>query len=132
MSETEIATFTSQILNGLVHLHSCGIIHLDLKPQNVVLTDDNKVAKICDMDSSRKMSTEITRQSDVSKTVETMHFMSSEMLEFREDGPTIHRETDIWSVSCIVLYMFDMGDFFVKDKDGVSVSVKRCTKVTNS
>ena len=45
--------FTVQILEGLSRLHSAGIVHRDIKPFNIMLTDDGQV-KIADFGLSRK------------------------------------------------------------------------------
>lgn len=44
-----------QILEGLSHLHSRNIAHLDLKPQNLLLTSDypDGEVKLCDFGISR-------------------------------------------------------------------------------
>ena len=39
LSESLILFFTSQILNGLKYLHICKIVHLDIKPQNIIIDD---------------------------------------------------------------------------------------------
>ncbi|MCB2170785.1 MAG: protein kinase [Deltaproteobacteria bacterium] len=44
----------SQILNGLSHLHGASLLHRDLKPQNIFLTDDNR-AVIGDFGSVKKV-----------------------------------------------------------------------------
>ena len=133
MDEQEILFFTRQILEGLNYLHSCNppIIHLDLKGDNIVLTEDKKTPKLCDMDNSREMKLPRTTPSAVSQKIGTVSHMSPEMLEFDEDPPTrspIGRATDIWSLGCVVLEMLGKGDFFVPDNNGESISVKSCTE----
>ena len=39
LSESFINFITFQILNGLSHLHKCGIVHMDLKPQNLAINE---------------------------------------------------------------------------------------------
>jgi serine/threonine protein kinase len=45
---TKAVDFLEQICAGLGHAHKCGIIHRDIKPQNLLLTKDQKVVKLCD------------------------------------------------------------------------------------
>ena len=45
---TKAVDFLEQICAGLAHAHKCGVIHRDIKPQNILLTKDQKVVKLCD------------------------------------------------------------------------------------
>jgi serine/threonine protein kinase len=45
---TKAVDFLEQICAGLAHAHKCGVIHRDIKPQNLLLTKDQKVVKLCD------------------------------------------------------------------------------------
>ena len=120
----EITFYTSQILNGLCYLHSSQIAHLDLKPANVVLTENKKIAKICDMDSSRRIWSDKSSHSDVSRYLGTFRFTSPEYLKHDRNAKPIGRATDIWSLGCVVLYMLGKGDFHIIDQDGKRVSVE--------
>ena len=133
MDEPEILFFTRQILKGLNYLHSCDlpVIHLDVKSENIVLTEDKKTAKLCDMDNSRVMKSPRSTPSAVSHKIGTVFYMSPEMLEFDEDPRTrspVGRATDIWSLGCVVLEMLGKGDFSIRENNGKSISVRNCTE----
>lgn len=51
MPEKEIRKYTLQILQGLVYLHKKKVMHLDLKPQNILLDTDMQI-KIADFGTS--------------------------------------------------------------------------------
>jgi serine/threonine protein kinase len=44
-----IGRIMRQILNSLYQLHATGIVHRDIKPQNIIFSDDSKVFKIIDL-----------------------------------------------------------------------------------
>lgn len=55
--------YLEQVCSGLAHAHSCGVIHRDIKPHNLLLTADKQVVKIADFGVARLEATEgvITR-----------------------------------------------------------------------
>jgi len=55
--------YLEQVCSGLAHAHKCGVIHRDIKPQNLLLTEDKEVVKIADFGVARLDATEgaITR-----------------------------------------------------------------------
>jgi serine/threonine protein kinase len=55
--------YLEQVCSGLAHAHKCGVIHRDIKPQNLLLSADRSVVKIADFGVARLESTEgaITR-----------------------------------------------------------------------
>jgi len=55
--------YLEQVCSGLAHAHACGVIHRDIKPQNLLLTADRRIVKIADFGVARLEATEgaITR-----------------------------------------------------------------------
>jgi serine/threonine protein kinase len=55
--------YLEQVCSGLAHAHKCGVIHRDIKPQNLLLTADKETVKIADFGVARFEATEgaITR-----------------------------------------------------------------------
>ena len=55
--------YLEQVCSGLAHAHECGVIHRDIKPQNLLLTADAQVVKIADFGVAKLEATEgaITR-----------------------------------------------------------------------
>ena len=45
--------YLEQICSGLAHAHKCGVIHRDIKPQNLLLTADRETVKIADFGVAR-------------------------------------------------------------------------------
>lgn len=63
LSIQEALHYLEQVCSGLAHAHKCGVIHRDIKPQNLVLTADKETVKIADFGVARLDATEgaITR-----------------------------------------------------------------------
>ncbi|WP_456697425.1 serine/threonine-protein kinase [Aeromicrobium sp. P5_D10] len=78
------------VLEGLVACHEAGILHLDIKPANVLVTSDGGV-KIVDFGIARAAS-------DATATVAgTPHYMAPEQFDGRAD-----ERSDIYSVGCLL------------------------------
>ncbi len=59
----ETINYLEQVCAGLAHAHRCGVIHRDIKPQNLLLSADQKIVKIADFGVARLNASEgsITR-----------------------------------------------------------------------
>ncbi len=85
-----------QTAEGLVSAHSKGIVHRDIKSDNIMLTKDLRV-KILDFGLAKlKGSTQLTR---AGTTVGTIGYMSPEQIQGENVGP----QSDLWSFG-VVLY----------------------------
>ncbi|KAG7546034.1 Protein kinase domain, partial [Arabidopsis suecica] len=92
LPEPEIRSYTRQILNGLVYLHERGIVHCDLKSQNV-LVEENGVLKIADMGCAKSVAT--------SEFSGTPAFMAPEVARGEEQ----RFPADVWALGCTVIEM---------------------------
>src|SRR2546423_1277085 len=63
LSTKQALFYLEQVCSGLAHADKCGVIHRDIKPQNLLLTADQQVVKIADFGVARIDATEgaITR-----------------------------------------------------------------------
>ncbi|CAK9074081.1 unnamed protein product [Durusdinium trenchii] len=55
MSLQAVRAYTRQLLTALRHLHKCGIIHADIKPDNILISAGHNVVKICDLGSAMEL-----------------------------------------------------------------------------
>ncbi|GAC76617.1 hypothetical protein PANT_22d00113 [Moesziomyces antarcticus T-34] len=100
--EPTIKSFLHQILDGLAYLHSKGILHRDLKADNI-LVDFEGICKISDFGTVR-------RSDDIYGNVENMSlqgsifWMAPEVVSLSKKGYSA--KIDIWSLGCVVLEMF--------------------------
>ncbi|CCF55580.1 hypothetical protein KAFR_0A01420 [Kazachstania africana CBS 2517] len=98
--EAMIRHLTIQVLRGLSYLHSRGILHRDMKADNLLLDQDG-VCKISDFGISRK-SNDIYSNSDMTMRG-TVFWMAPEMVDTKQGYSA---KVDIWSLGCVVLEMF--------------------------
>ncbi|KAG5438735.1 hypothetical protein PCANB_002455 [Pneumocystis canis] len=97
-----IQLFTRQILEGLTYLHSRGILHRDLKTDNILLDVDG-ICKISDFGISKK-SKEVYDDNASMSMQGTIFWMAPEVIQNRKQGYSA--KIDIWSLGCLVLEMF--------------------------
>lgn len=98
--ESLIRHLTVQVLRGLAYLHSKGILHRDMKADNLLLDQDG-ICKISDFGISRK-SNDIYSNSDMTMRG-TVFWMAPEMVDTKQGYSA---KVDIWSLGCVVLEMF--------------------------
>ena len=88
-----------QIVNGIKEAHMHGIIHRDIKPQNVMVSADGK-AKVMDFGIARA----VTAQTITANTVGSVHYISPEQAR----GSACDERCDIYSIG-ITLYEMITG-----------------------
>eukprot|EP00931_Biecheleriopsis_adriatica_P018749 TRINITY_DN13015_c0_g1_i1.p1 TRINITY_DN13015_c0_g1~~TRINITY_DN13015_c0_g1_i1.p1 ORF type:complete len:449 (-),score=94.91 TRINITY_DN13015_c0_g1_i1:21-1250(-) len=49
MNLAAITRYTYQLLLGLHHMHKCRVLHADIKPDNILVSEDQRVVKFCDL-----------------------------------------------------------------------------------
>ncbi|KAL3685276.1 hypothetical protein R1sor_003298 [Riccia sorocarpa] len=105
-TEQEAATTISQVLKGVAYLHSIGIVHRDLKLENILLKtkDENSVVKIADFGLSK-----IFVGAAILTTIcGSPQYVAPEVLEVGQKRSSYTPAADLWSVG-VILYILLSG-----------------------
>jgi len=100
--ECVVSSLTRQTLSGLAYLHNEGILHRDLKADNILLDMDG-TCKISDFGISKKSDNVYGNDSTMSMQG-SVFWMAPEVV--RSQGVGYSAKVDIWSLGCVVLEMF--------------------------
>ncbi|XP_063285379.1 striated muscle preferentially expressed protein kinase isoform X2 [Pelobates fuscus] len=108
-SEDDVVNYLLQILQGLEYLHEQKILHLDIKPENIMVSYMNTV-KIIDFGSAQTFNPLVLRQ--LGKRVGTLEYMAPEMVKGDPIGPA----ADIWGIGVLTYIMLSgRSPFFELD-----------------
>lgn len=113
----EAVFFTVQLLNALSHAHSHGIVHRDIKPQNVMLLPDGTI-KITDFGIARLARNEARTITD--KAIGSVHYISPE----QASGMQTDERSDIYSLG-VMLFEMLTGKLPFEADSPVSVALKQ-------
>ncbi|XP_067869286.1 mitogen-activated protein kinase kinase kinase 14 isoform X2 [Heterodontus francisci] len=93
--------YTGHVLEALEHLHSHGIVHGDVKADNVLISQRGLEVYLCDFGHSTQLTSAGKSASHGSQCLGTVTHMAPEVVAGREFGVT----ADSWSVACMMLHM---------------------------
>ena len=120
MDWREALHFITQIMRGLSHAHSRGIIHHDIKPQNIMVLRDGSV-KVADFGIACLAN---QGQTLTQEALGSVHYISPEQAR----GDRIDARSDIYSAG-VVLYEMLTGRLPFEGDSAVSVAIQHLSSV---
>ncbi len=111
----EAVHFTTQILRALQHAHDKGIVHRDVKPQNIMLLQNGNI-KVTDFGIARFSRGETRTMTE--SAIGSVHYISPEQAR----GEITDDKADIYSVG-VVLYEMITGKLPFESDSAVSVAI---------
>ncbi|PIA15378.1 kinase-like protein [Coemansia reversa NRRL 1564] len=116
LSEKECWRLFSQILEGLKHIHQCGVIHRDLKPVNAFLNGAGEIkigdfglatSNFAQIDSamSRHMSLDRSAEDALTADIGTSTYVAPEVMAKSSGGTRYNQKVDMYSLGIIFFEM---------------------------
>lgn len=117
LSPVRAARYALEICEGLQHAHDRGLIHRDIKPHNILITQDDRV-KVTDFGIARAASSSTLTQTGI--VIGSVHYFSPEQARGGQIGP----QSDLYSLG-IVLYEMLTGEVPFTGDSPISVALKQ-------
>jgi len=111
----EAVYFIAQILRALQHAHEKGLVHRDIKPQNIMLLPDGAI-KVADFGIARFSKSETRTMTD--KAIGSVHYIAPEQAR----GELTDHRADLYSVG-VILYELITGQLPFEADNAVSVAI---------
>ncbi|MCR5809686.1 MAG: protein kinase [Clostridiales bacterium] len=117
LPEAEAVSIMCDVLDGLSHAHKMGLIHRDVKPQNIMITEDG-VIKLTDFGIA-KFAGNATKTYDGKEAMGSVYYISPEQAK----GEEVDAQTDLYSAG-ILLYEMLLGKPPFSGENAVQVALK--------
>lgn len=116
LSPEETIDYSIQIAEALQHAHNNHIVHRDIKPHNIMVTEDGRV-KVTDFGIARAVTS--TTMTNTSSVIGSVHYFSPEQAR----GRYTDEKSDIYSLG-IVMYEMITGKVPFEGESPISIALK--------
>ena len=119
VSELDASVYTKQVLLAIDYIHDINIVHLDIKPENIVLNSaSNSHIKLVDFGLAQK----IDDQTDLKQMQGTPEFVAPEIINFEPIG----LYTDVWAIGVLAFIMISgCSPFLGEDQQETYTNITR-------
>ena len=105
MGNDQVVDIAKQLTRGLVHIHSHGIVHRDIKPRNILYSHQKKphaelIIKIADFGIAKRL-----QESMAETAIGTPYYLSPEVCS----GALYDYKTDMWALGCVLYELLTKG-----------------------
>ena len=97
LSLSAVRIYSQQMLVALHHLRNCGVLHADLKPDNLLVNERRTVVKICDFGSAM-----FAGDNELTPYLVSRFYRAPEVIL----GLPYDHPMDMWSIGCVVYELF--------------------------
>jgi serine/threonine-protein kinase PRP4 len=92
-----VRTYATQMLIALDHMKTCGVVHADIKPDNILVNESRSAIKICDFGSAM-----FSGDNTITPYLVSRFYRAPEIIL----GLPYDHPLDMWSVGCVVYELF--------------------------
>lgn len=117
----EALRITRELADALAYAHEQGIVHRDIKPDNVLFRDRDNAAILTDFGIAKNLNNDINQLTQVGSAVGTPKYMSPEQAR----GQKVDGRSDLYSLG-VVLYEMLTGLPPYQAEESVTLAIKHC------
>merc|ERR1711865_1108226 len=111
LSQQHVKLYAYQLMRALAFIHCKGIVHCDVKPQNLLLDGNSQTLKLCDFGTARRL---VFGEKSMSYVC-SRYFRAPELIL---GSTTYSTPVDLWSAGCVFGEMI-LGQPLFTGRDGI-------------